>query len=79
MSINDLALSSAHGSSPQDLWMILLVRMITRTVSLGPEDEGHSDGSDSVDLEKIREILFNYTMADFPSRLLCQETCGRKK
>ncbi len=78
MSMNDPGLSVARGSSPQDLWMILLVRMITRSASQDPAAE--QDGNDSNDKdvsmdlvvpsrhEKIRQILFEYIMTDFPAR-----------
>lgn len=78
VSINDSALrTAAKGSSPADLWMLLLVRMITRANS--PEEQT-SDGNDnetSLELNvanspqrhnEIRETLFNYIVDNFPSR-----------
>lgn len=65
VAMNDLSLSTARGSSPEDLWMIILVRMITRSV---PSDPTSEQQGEPIDLEKIRETLFNYVMTDFPAR-----------
>ncbi|THH09925.1 hypothetical protein EW145_g1681 [Phellinidium pouzarii] len=73
-----------QGASSQDLWMLLLVRMITRLVP--PEEDGGDENENGVNGDKdvdkkdsmevdtvsrqelIRQILFNYIMTDFPAR-----------
>lgn len=82
VSVNEPIVNTiTRGNSPQDLWMLLLVRMITRVIDLASPNEGTTEpgGSDrkedeSMDLvvhsrqEKIRQILFEYIMTDFPLR-----------
>ncbi|KAG1746647.1 Symplekin tight junction protein C terminal-domain-containing protein [Suillus paluster] len=69
------------GASPTDMWMMLIVRMITRVAHLDG-DQPPEDGGDEpkVPQEKtaldfysrqdnLRQTLCDYIMADFPSRL----------
>jgi symplekin len=64
------------GISASELWMLLVVRMITRVAEPPPDFDG--DGVDSkeflqLDLysrqDRLRQTLCHYIMADFPSRL----------
>ncbi|KAG2145122.1 Symplekin tight junction protein C terminal-domain-containing protein [Suillus clintonianus] len=69
------------GASPTDMWMLLIVRMVTRVAHLdgdqSPEDGGDetTDSQDkkAVDFysrqDNLRQTLCDYIMADFPSRL----------
>ena len=63
-----------QGAHPQDLWMLLLVRMITRAVPEGRSDEEDQTepSNDTIDTlsreDRIRQVLFDYIMSDFPSR-----------
>ncbi|KAI5124287.1 hypothetical protein M0805_005134 [Coniferiporia weirii] len=72
-----------RSASSQDLWMLLLVRMITRVVPSEMDgdkvDENGAEGShddikDSMEVdtlsrqERIRQTLFDYVMTDFPAR-----------
>lgn len=65
----------AGGTSPNEVWMLLLVRLITR-VAQPPVDESAEE--DSKDLavqdfyvrqDKLRQKLCDYIMDDFPSRV----------
>jgi len=67
------------GASPTDMWMLLIVRMITRVAHIDdglPEDEGNetqvSEEQKTLELysrqDNLRQTLCNYVMADFPSR-----------
>ncbi|KAH8111033.1 Symplekin tight junction protein C terminal-domain-containing protein [Phellopilus nigrolimitatus] len=74
------AMSTSHQlvqSAPsQDLWMLLLVRMITRLTP--PTEDGdvqnEEDKTNSMEVdtisrqERIRQTLFDYIMTDFPAR-----------
>lgn len=70
----------AGGNSAAEMWMLLLVRMITR-VAEPPVDLGSSskesaeeskDGSAELDYyfrqDQLRQKLCDYIMADFPAR-----------
>lgn len=81
-SSGDLAIGPHNGG--RDMWMLLLVRMITRVVD--PEDsrgkaktegEGEGDKSSEIDEEmvelyerqdRLRKVLCDYIMADFSGR-----------
>ena len=63
------------GISASELWMLLVVRMITRVAEPPPDFDG--DGVDSKDFlqlglysrqDRLRQRLCDYIMADFPSR-----------
>ena len=67
-----------QGASSEDLWMLLLVRMITRASpgegAAGVDDEGEKLESMQVGAvsvkERIRQIVFDYVLTDFPGRLV---------
>ena len=66
-----------QGASSEDLWMLLLVRMITRASpgeGAGGVDEGEKLESMQVGgvsvKERIRQIVFDYVLTDFPGRLV---------
>lgn len=71
--------SQAGGNSASEMWMLLLIRMITR-VAKPPHDqdangdEATSNGDEVVEndyytrQDQLRQTLCNYIMADFPSR-----------
>lgn len=81
-SSGDLAIGPHNGG--RDMWMLLLVRMITRVVdsedSRGKaktEGEGEGDKSSEIDEEmvelyerqdRLRKVLCDYIMADFSGR-----------
>jgi symplekin len=64
------------GASPQDLPMLLLIRMATRIArpqNVQDEDEQRTEAKQTdVDMvskqERIRQTLFDYVMTDFQSR-----------
>ena len=70
----------SRGALSQDLWMLLLVRMVTRVdpeeeeEAKGEESNAEDEKSGSMDVDKvprrerIRQILFDYILVDFPSR-----------
>ncbi|KAJ7760455.1 Symplekin tight junction protein C terminal-domain-containing protein [Mycena metata] len=66
--------TQAGGHSPTEMWMLLLVRMVTRVVDPPPADM--EDGDDSVVLndfydrqDRLRQTLCDYIMSDFPARI----------
>ncbi|KAH7890752.1 Symplekin tight junction protein C terminal-domain-containing protein [Phlebopus sp. FC_14] len=71
--------STRSGMSADDMWMLLVVRMITRVAEPetdGPIREEKQDlgGNDKVTdfysrQDKLRQMLCDYIMADFPSRM----------
>ncbi|KAF9245242.1 Symplekin tight junction protein C terminal-domain-containing protein [Melanogaster broomeanus] len=70
--------SHAVLASPNDMWMLLIVRMITRvavpeTEAPHNEDELGQDDDKLIDFysrqDKLRRSLCDYIMSDFPSRL----------
>ncbi|KAJ7066730.1 Symplekin tight junction protein C terminal-domain-containing protein [Mycena amicta] len=65
--------SQAGGHSPTELWMLLIVRMITRVVDPEPiSPEAADEGAVSQLYEgqdRLRQKLCDYIMADFPARL----------
>ena len=70
--------AAAGGSSAAEMWMLLLVRMITR-VAEPPKDLGgaamdDANGEDALEMDyyvrqdQLRQKLCDYIMADFPAR-----------
>lgn len=66
----------AGGNSASEMWMLLLVRMITRVAEPPWNDESVDDLNKDQVLEQdffsrqdqLRQMLCDYVMADFPSR-----------
>ena len=77
---HDLSLEEADmpGMTPADMWMLLLVRLITRVVDPSPppipaDTEAKEDSETAVSeiyshQDRLRQTLCDYIMADFPSR-----------
>ncbi|KAF9221332.1 hypothetical protein BS17DRAFT_785211 [Gyrodon lividus] len=73
------AVSAGSGVLPNDMWMLLIIRMITRVAEPEaeiPQNEDEfkeKDDDKSIDFytrqDKLRQTLCDYVMADFPSRL----------
>ncbi|KAJ7672658.1 Symplekin tight junction protein C terminal-domain-containing protein [Mycena rosella] len=66
--------TQAGGHSPTEMWMLLLVRMITRVVE--PPPSAIPDEGDDVIVngfydkqDRLRQTLCDYIMSDFPARL----------
>ncbi|KAJ7115848.1 Symplekin tight junction protein C terminal-domain-containing protein [Mycena epipterygia] len=65
--------TQAGGHSPTEMWMLLLVRLVTRVVDPPPTspEEGNdvvvSDFYDKQD--RLRQTLCDYIMSDFPARI----------
>ncbi|KAH0836650.1 Symplekin tight junction protein C terminal-domain-containing protein [Lanmaoa asiatica] len=66
------------GALSDDMWMLLIVRMITRVAEPAADIPQNGDKSNgeveqladfSSRQDKLREVLCNYIMVDFPSRL----------
>lgn len=66
----------AGGNSASEVWMLLLVRMITRVAEPPWNDESMDDSKEGQVVEQdffsrqdqLRQTLCDYVMADFPSR-----------
>ncbi len=65
--------TQAGGHSPAEMWMLLLVRMVTRVVD--PPATFPDEGDDSVVVndfydrqDRLRQTLCDYIMSDFPAR-----------
>ncbi|KAF7370712.1 Mitogen-activated protein kinase [Mycena sanguinolenta] len=64
--------SQAGGHSPAEMWMLLLVRLVTRVVDPPPSPD---EGDDNVVNEfydrqdRLRQTLCDYIMSDFPARI----------
>jgi symplekin len=72
---------ASGGASATEMWMLLIVRMVTR-VATPPVDEEDTDkdameehtGDDALELDfyarqdKLRQTLCDYIMSDFPTR-----------
>ena len=66
----------AGGNSASEVWMLLLVRMITRVAEPSWNDEPMDDSNEGQVVEQdffsrqdqLRQTLCDYVMADFPSR-----------
>ncbi|KIK99799.1 hypothetical protein PAXRUDRAFT_822333 [Paxillus rubicundulus Ve08.2h10] len=72
------ALPAGSRPLPNDMWMLLIVRMVTRVAepeqeALQNEDELKEKDDQILDFysrqDKLRQTLCHYIMADFPSRL----------
>ncbi|KAG6910030.1 hypothetical protein DXG01_013754 [Tephrocybe rancida] len=65
--------TQAGGHSPTEIWMLLIVRMITRVTEPPPEDDTMDDSAPEHDFytrqDQLRQTLCNYIMSDFPSRI----------
>ncbi|KIL69469.1 hypothetical protein M378DRAFT_99051 [Amanita muscaria Koide BX008] len=61
------------GSSSVELWMLLIVRLVTRVTSPPPDPGEEEESKEIVNYhsrqDKLRQTLCDYIMADFPSRL----------
>jgi symplekin len=68
--------AQAGGNSAAEMWMLLLVRMITRVAEPPPDlDDSMGDVSKDVVVldfylrqDQLRQTLCDYIMSDFPSR-----------
>ena len=78
---HDLSFDDVPGMIPGDMWMILLVRLVTRVVdptpSSPPPAEGEEEPKDQAVVvpseiyshqDRLRQTLCDYIMADFSSR-----------
>ncbi|KAG1760128.1 Symplekin tight junction protein C terminal-domain-containing protein [Suillus occidentalis] len=76
LKVDSVVPSQWPGSSPTDMWMLLIVRMVTRVAHLDgdqpPASEDEGDAEAKVDFysrqDNLRQTLCDYVMADFPSR-----------
>jgi symplekin len=76
LKVDSVVPSQWPGSSPTDMWMLLIVRMVTRVAHLDgdqqPASEDEGDAETKVDFysrqDNLRQTLCDYVMADFPSR-----------
>jgi symplekin len=76
LKVDSVVSSQWPDASPTDMWMLLIVRMVTRVAHLDgeqspvPEDGG--DAETKIDFysrqDNLRQTLCDYIMADFPSR-----------
>lgn len=70
----------AGGTSPSEVWMLLLVRMITRVVQPPAEEDVEGDSKEHAvhdfytRQDQLRQTLCDYIMANFPSRFV-NATC----
>ncbi|KAG2113111.1 Symplekin tight junction protein C terminal-domain-containing protein [Suillus discolor] len=77
LKVDSAVASQWPGTSPTDMWMLLIVRMVTRVAHLDGDpssaSEDGGDGETKVDFysrqDNLRQTLCDYIMADFPSRL----------
>jgi symplekin len=64
--------TQAGGHSPAEMWMLLLVRMVTRVVDPPPTTPEESDSlivNDFYDRQdRLRQTLCDYIMSDSPAR-----------
>jgi symplekin len=64
----------AGGTSPNEVWMLLLVRMITRVAQPPVDQDTGEDTKDKIvhdfymRQDQLRQKLCDYIMSDFPSR-----------
>lgn len=56
------------GALSDDMWILLIVRMITRVADVPQNGEEEQLPDFSSRQDKLREVLCNYIMVDFPSR-----------
>ena len=79
---NDLSPDSlqAGGNSGSELWMLLIVRMITRVTEPPPDFSGDEAMEETREVtlhdyyarqDQLRQTLCDYIMTDFPSRFVC--------
>ncbi|KAF5383732.1 hypothetical protein D9615_003524 [Tricholomella constricta] len=66
--------TQAGGHSATEIWMLLLVRMITRVAEPPPAEDDAMDGSGAqhdfyVRQDQLRQTLCDYIMSDFPARV----------
>ncbi|XP_006461965.1 hypothetical protein AGABI2DRAFT_206048, partial [Agaricus bisporus var. bisporus H97] len=64
----------AGGTSPNEVWMLLLVRMITRVAEPPKEETAEEDMKEHIQgfyvrQDQLRQTLCDYIMANFPSRV----------
>ncbi|CAK5273974.1 unnamed protein product [Mycena citricolor] len=64
----------AGGHSPSEMWMLLVIRLVTRPVNPPLEDEESADQAASVvsltvSQDRLRQKLCDYIMTDFPARI----------
>lgn len=95
MRVNDVTVlegSQASNQLASDMWMLLLVRMITRLTE-PPTEEFPTDGGDGqltpvhdfiARQDNLRQVLCDYIMQDFPMRfvskfVLCQLVCAHSR
>ncbi|KAI0343250.1 hypothetical protein BDW22DRAFT_1356862 [Trametopsis cervina] len=80
LEVRDMSLDTLDlpGMSPTDMWMVLLVRLITRVVDPAPpapaEGEAKEDNAALISgiyshQDRLRQTLCDYIMADFSSRI----------
>lgn len=59
-------------TTPGDMWMFLIVRLITRTADPAVFDDGKMQTDEESDIyahqERLRQVLCDYIIADFPAR-----------
>lgn len=65
----------AGGTSPNEVWMLLLIRMITRVVQPPKEEDAEEDMKENIHdfyarQDQLRQMLCDYIMANFPSRFV---------
>lgn len=63
--------TQAGGHGTTEIWMLLLVRMITRVAEPPPPEEDEMDGTPHdfyVRQDQLRKTLCDYIMSDFPAR-----------
>ncbi|KAK7030720.1 mitogen-activated protein kinase [Favolaschia claudopus] len=66
--------TQAGGHSPGEMWMLLIVRMVTRVVYPPPSSPEEGDDSALVNdfydkRDRLRHTLCEYIMSDFPARI----------
>ncbi|KAJ6518677.1 Symplekin tight junction protein C terminal-domain-containing protein [Mycena sanguinolenta] len=65
--------SQAGGHSPAEMWMLLLVRLVTRVVDPPPSPDESDDNvvvNEFYDRQdRLRQTLCDYIMSDFPARI----------
>lgn len=65
----------AGGNSPTELWMLLIVRLVTRVAEPPVSLDDGGDGVVVSDFyegqDRLRQTLCEYIMSDFPARYVC--------
>jgi symplekin len=74
-SSSEIASGSLQETRSQDLWMLLLVRLLTRSrpdTQEEEKDEEEAEGGMEVDQiskhDRVRELLFDYVLNNFPAK-----------